>query len=349
VIVAIHGTAFGGGLELAMAGHYRVAVNGAQVGQPEAKLGLIPGAGGTQRLPRLAGVAKAVEMCAGGNPTKAEEALKLGIVDRIIEGDLLAGAVAFAREVANKPAPKTRVRNEKLGGAMENALIFSSAREAATKKQRGLPAPVAATDAVEAATKLSFEEGCKVEQSFFWTAFFRAIQVLNPRFFSEREVSKIPYIPKETAVIPIKSAAVVGAGTMGGGIAMVLANAGIPALIKDTDQAPLDRGLATIRSNYENSVKRGRFSQKVAEERLKRITPTLSYDDFSKVDLAIEAIFEGMALKKEVFRELVRIPSPARRNLEARPATATTCRAGQDFRGFWQGRRSGGVGILRLD
>src|ERR1700747_863006 len=154
VIVAIHGTAFGGGLELAMAGHYRVALSTAQVGQPEVKLGLIPGAAGTQRLPRLAGVAKAVEMCMGGNPIKAEEALKFGIVDRIIEGDLLAGAVAFAREVADKPAPRTRERHEKLGNAVENALIFSSARETAAKKQRGLLAPVAAIDAVEAATKM---------------------------------------------------------------------------------------------------------------------------------------------------------------------------------------------------
>jgi 3-hydroxyacyl-CoA dehydrogenase len=232
VIVAIHGTAFGGGLELAMAVRYRVAVADAQVGQPEVKLGLIPGAGGTQRLPRIAGVAKAVEMCAGGNPTKAEEALKLGIVDRIIEGDLLAGAVAFAREVANKPAPKTRVRNEKLGGAMENALIFSSAREAATKKQRGLLAPVAAIDAVEAATKLSFEEGGGTE-AFSGLPFFRAIQILNPRFLERARGQQDfrPDIPKETAVIPIKCAAVVGAGTMGGGIAMVLANAGIPVLI----------------------------------------------------------------------------------------------------------------------
>src|SRR6266852_304609 len=164
VVMAIHGTAFGGGLELAMAGHYRVALSSAQVGQPEVKLGLIPGAAGTQRLPRLAGVAKAVEMCAGGNPVKADEALKSGIVDRIIEGDLLAGAVAFAREVAHKPARKTRERNEKLGNTEENAQICSSARETAAKKQRGLLAPVVAIDAVEAGTKLSFEEGCKVEQ-----------------------------------------------------------------------------------------------------------------------------------------------------------------------------------------
>jgi 3-hydroxyacyl-CoA dehydrogenase len=311
VIVAIHGTAFGGGLELAMAGHYRVAVSGAQVGQPEVKLGIIPGAAGTQRLPRLAGVAKAVEMCTTGNPVKAEEALKFGIVDRIIDGDLLTGAIAFAREVAARPAPKTRERNERLGNAAENAQIFSSARETVAKKQRGLLAPAAAIDAVEAATKLPFEEGCKAEQKLFIDCLFsEQSKSLIHVFFSEREVNKIPDISKEIPVIPIKSAAVVGAGTMGGGIAMVLANAGIPVLLKEADQAALDRGLATIQLNYVNSVKRGRFSQQVAEERMKRITPTLTYDDFSKVDLLIEAVFEGMALKKEVFKELDRVCKP---------------------------------------
>ena len=311
VSVAIHGTAFGGGLELAMAGHYRVAVSSAQVGQPEVKLGLIPGAAGTQRLPRLAGVAKAVEMCMTGNPVKADEALKFGIIDRIVDGDLLAGAVAFAREVAAKTAPKTRERNEKLGNATENASIFSSARETAAKKQRGLLAPVAAIDAIEAATKMPFEEGCKFEQKLFIDCLFsEQSKSLIHVFFSEREVSKIPDIPKDTPLIPIKTAAVVGAGTMGGGIAMVLANAGFPVLLKETDQAALDRGLATIKSNYANSVKRGRFTQQAADERLNRITPTLSYDGFSTVNLVIEAVFEGMALKKEVFKELDRVCKP---------------------------------------
>jgi 3-hydroxyacyl-CoA dehydrogenase len=308
VVVAIHGTAFGGGLELAMAGHYRVAVSSAQVGQPEVKLGIIPGAAGTQRLPRLAGVAKAVEMCVGGNPVKADEALKFGIIDRIVEDDLLAGAVAFAREVSGKAAGKTRDRNEKLGDGSENATIFSAAREAAAKKQRGLMAPVAAIDAVEAATELPFEEGCKVEQKLFMDCLFSdQSKSLIHVFFSEREVSKIPDVPKETTTMPIKSTAVVGAGTMGGGIAMVFANAGIPVLLKEADRAALDRGLATIHSNYANSVKRGRFSKEVADERMKRITPTLSYDDFSGVDLVIEAVFEGLALKKEIFRDLDRV------------------------------------------
>jgi 3-hydroxyacyl-CoA dehydrogenase len=311
VIVAVHGTAFGGGMELAMAAHYRVALSTTQFGQPEVKLGLIPGAAGTQRLPRLAGVAKAVEMCVGGNPVNAEEALKLGIVDRIIEGDLLSGAIAFACEVAGKPTLMTRERNEKLGNAAENALIFSAARETAAKKQRGLLAPRRAIDAVEAATKLPFEEGCKTEQQLFIECLFsEQSKSLIHVFFSEREVAKIPDIPKQTNIIPIQSAAVVGGGTMGGGIAMVLANAGIPVLLKETDQAALDRGMATIQSNYANSVKRGRFSPQVAEERLKRITPTLTYDDFSKVDLVIEAVFEGMALKKAIFQELDRMCKP---------------------------------------
>ena len=311
VIVAIHGTAFGGGLEVAMAGHYRVAVSNAQVGQPEVKLGIIPGAAGTQRLPRLAGVAKAVEMCTTGAPVIATEALKSGIIDRIIDGDLLAGAVVFAREAAGRPAAKTRERNDKLGTAVENAAIFSAAREAVAKKQRGLLAPLAAIDAIEAATTLPFEEGCQVEQKLFIDCLFSdQSKSLIHVFFSEREVSKIPDVPKETPIIPIKSAAVVGAGTMGGGIAMVLANAGIPVLLKEAEQPALDRGLATIRSNYANSVKRGRFSQQIADERLHRITPTLAYDDFKNVDLVIEAVFEGMALKKEVFKELDRACKP---------------------------------------
>jgi 3-hydroxyacyl-CoA dehydrogenase len=311
MVMAIHGTAFGGGLELAMSGHYRVAAPGAQAGQPEVKLGIIPGAAGTQRLPRLAGVAKAVEMCTDGNPIKAVEALKLGIVDRLIEGDLLAGAVAFAREVADKPAPKTRERNEKLGTPEQNAGIFAAARENVRKKQRGMTAPLAAIDAVEAATKLPFDQGCEVERKLFTECLYSdQSKALIHVFFGEREVAKIPDVPKETPTIPVKSAAVVGAGTMGGGIAMVFANAGMPVLLKETDQAALDRGMATIRKNYENSVKRGRFTLQFMEERLHLITPTLTYDGFGQVDMVIEAVFEGMALKKQIFGELDRACKP---------------------------------------
>jgi 3-hydroxyacyl-CoA dehydrogenase len=308
VVMAIHGNAFGGGLELAMAGHYRVAVRGAQVGQPEVKLGLIPGAAGTQRLPRLAGVAKAVEMCVEGNPVKAQDALTAGIIDRVIEGDLLAGAVAFAREIANLPARKTRERNDKLGSPEQNAPIFAIAREAAGKKQRGMIAPLAAVEALEAATKLPFGQGVDEEQTLFTKCLFSdQSKALIHVFFGEREVAKIPDVPKETPVIPVNRAAIVGAGTMGGGIAMVFANAGIPVLLKETDQASLDRGLANIQKNYANSVKRGRFTQQFVDERLKLIEPTLSYDAFSQADLVIEAVFEGMGVKKEVFGELDRV------------------------------------------
>jgi 3-hydroxyacyl-CoA dehydrogenase len=308
VVMAIHGTAFGGGLELAMAGHYRVASADAQVGQPEVKLGLIPGAAGTQRLPRLAGAAKAVEMCAEGNPVKAKEALALGIVDRIIEGDLLNGAVAFAREVAGKPAPKTRDRNDKLGTLEQNAAIFAAARDAAKKKARGMMAPQAAIDAVEAATKLPFDQGVEFERELFTKCLFSdQSKALIHVFFGEREVAKIPDVPKETQTIPVKSAAVVGAGTMGGGIAMNFANAGIPVLLKETDQAALDRGVNTIRKNYENTMKKGRLTQQQMDQRMALIRPTLTYDGFAEADMVIEAVFEGMALKKQVFGELDKI------------------------------------------
>jgi 3-hydroxyacyl-CoA dehydrogenase len=311
VVVAIHGTAFGGGLELAMAGHYRVIAPGSQVGQPEVKLGIIPGAAGTQRLPRLAGVAKAVEMCAEGNPVKAEDALKFGIVDRMIEGDLLSGAATFAREVAAKPARKTRERNEKLGTPEQNAPIFAAARENARKKQRHMTAPLAAIDAIEASVKLPFDEGCQYERRLFLECLSSSqSKSLIHVFFGEREVAKIPDVPKETPIIPVNSVAVVGAGTMGGGIAMVFANAGIPVLLKEADQPALDRGLANIHKNYASSVRRGRFTQQFVDERLKLIQPTLTYESFSSADMVVEAVFEGMALKKQVFAELDRVCKP---------------------------------------
>ncbi|HEY2496143.1 MAG TPA: 3-hydroxyacyl-CoA dehydrogenase NAD-binding domain-containing protein [Candidatus Angelobacter sp.] len=308
VVMAIHGQAFGGGLEVAMAGHYRVASPSAAVGQPEVKLGIIPGAAGTQRLPRLAGVAKAVEMCADGNPIKAKDALAAGIIDKLIEDDLLAGAVAFAREIAGKPAPKTRERNEKLGTPEQNAPIFATARDAARKKARGLMAPLAAIDAVEAATKLPFDQGVEAERKLFTECLFSdQSKALIHVFFGEREVAKIPDVPKDTPVIPVNTAAVIGAGTMGGGIAMVFANAGIPVLLREAEQAALDRGMNTIRKNYDNSVKKCRFTQQQMDDRMKLIKPTLTYDGFESVDMVVEAVFEGMALKKQIFGELDKI------------------------------------------
>jgi 3-hydroxyacyl-CoA dehydrogenase len=311
VVMAIHGMAFGGGLELAMSGHYRVGAPGAQLGQPEVKLGIIPGAGGTQRLPRLAGVAKAVEMCAQGNPVPAREALPLGILDQVIEGDLLTGAIAFARTVLKKPALKTRERNEKLSLPEQNAAIFGAARATARQKQRGMIAPLAAIDAVEAATRLPFDEGCEVEKKLFNDCLFSdQSKALMHVFLGQREVAKVPDIPKETPILPVNSVAVVGAGTMGGGIAMVFANAGIPVLLKDADQPALDRGMEVIRKNYANSVKRGRFTQQFVDERLQLIQPTLDYDDFGRVDMVVEAVFEGMQLKKEIFALLDRVCRP---------------------------------------
>ncbi|MGA9630016.1 MAG: 3-hydroxyacyl-CoA dehydrogenase NAD-binding domain-containing protein [Candidatus Acidiferrales bacterium] len=308
VVVALHGNALGGGLELAQACHYRLIAPGTRVGQPEVSLGIIPGAGGTQRLPRLAGVAKAVEMCTTGKPVTAPEALEAGIVDKIIEGDLLAGAIAFAREIAGKPVRKTRDRNEKLGTLEQSAPILAAARDTVRKKQRGLPAPLAAIDAIEAATKLPFDQGCKEEARLFDACLYSdESKALIHIFFAEREVSKIPDIPKDLPLIPINSVAIVGAGTMGSGIAMVCANAGIPVVMKDSDQAALDRGLASIQKNYATSVKRGRFTQEQVDERMKLIKPTLHYSDFANADMVIEAVFETMPLKKEVFAELDRV------------------------------------------
>jgi 3-hydroxyacyl-CoA dehydrogenase len=310
VICAIHGTAFGGGLEVAMGAHYRVAAPSAQVGQPEVKLGIIPGAAGTQRLPRLAGVAKAVEMCAFGEPIKAQAAFEAGIVDRIIEGDLLAGAIAFAREVlakGEKPS-KPRDRNEKLAAAPE---VFAAAREQARKTKRGMMAPLAAIDAVEAATMLPFAEGCKVEADLFQKCLFSdQSKAMIHAFFGEREVAKIPFLPKDTPVREIGKAAVIGAGTMGGGIAMNYANAGIPVILKEVTREALDLGMATIHKNYANSVKKGRFPQSVMDGRMALIRPQLTYDGFEEADIIAEAVFEGMALKKRVFAEIDKIAKP---------------------------------------
>ena len=308
VVIAIHGTAFGGGLELAMAGHYRIAAPSAKLGQPEVKLGLIPGAGGTQRLPRLTGVAKAFEMCALGDPISAQEALACGLVDRLMEGDLRSGALAFAREIAARAIPRTRDRNEKLGTPQANESIFEAARQTSRKKQRGLTAPLAAIDAVKAATTLPFNEGLQLEAKLFMDCLFsEQSKALIHVFFGEREVAKIPDVPKDTAIVPVARGAVVGAGTMGGGIAMVLANAGIPVLLKETNRAALDRGWETIQKNYATSAQRGRFTQEFVDQRLRLITPTMAYDGFSEVDLVIEAVFEGMSIKKQVFGELDRL------------------------------------------
>src|SRR6266404_3384390 len=311
-VAAIHGTAFGGGLEVAMAFHYRVAAPTAQVGQPEVKLGIIPGAAGTQRLPRLAGVAKAVEMCAFGEPVKAPAALEAGIIDRIVDGDLLSGAIAFAREVlakGEKPR-KPRERNEKLA-ALSSTAVFAAAREQARKTRRGMMAPLAAIESVENAIQFPFDQGCKKEMELFMKCLFSdQSKAMIHAFFGEREVAKIPFLPKDTPAREIRKAAVIGAGTMGGGITMNYVNAGIPVILKEATQEALDHGVAIIRKNYANSVKKGRFPQSVMDQRMALIRPQLTYDGFEEADIIAEAVFEGMALKKQVFAEIDKIAKP---------------------------------------
>jgi 3-hydroxyacyl-CoA dehydrogenase len=293
VIMALHGTALGGGLEVAMGGHYRVIAPSGQVGQPEVKIGLIPGAAGTQRLPRLAGLDKAMEMCTRGEPVGAAEALKFGIVDRIIEGDLLTGAIAFAREVADRPIHRTRDR------------LVTITDIAA----HGPDSPAAI--AVLASANRSFEEGCQLERELFEQCLHSTeSKALIHAFFGERTVAKIPDIPKDTPVMEIRRAAVIGAGTMGGGIAMTYANAGIPVLLREANQDALDRGMAIIRKNYANSVQKGRFSQEVMDRRLSLITPQLTFQGFEEADVIVEAVFENMALKKSVFAQIDSIAKP---------------------------------------
>jgi len=311
VIMAIHGMALGGGLEVAMAGHYRVAVADASLGTPEVNLGIIPGAEGTQRLPRLVGVAAAVEMCVSGKPIKAPQALLMGLIDRVIDGDLLSGAVAYAGEVAGQPVRKTREKNDRLGSPSENAPIFAAGRAQAAKIRRNQTAPLAALEALEAATTLPFDQGCKKEREIVRRVLASdQAKAMIHIFFAERAVARVPGIPKDTATYPIAKVGIIGAGTMGGGIAMACANAGISVVLKETEQAALDRGVAAIRKNYESSVKKGRFSQAVMDQRMALIHPQLTYEGFDQADLIIEAVFESMPLKKQIFSEIDKIAKP---------------------------------------
>jgi 3-hydroxyacyl-CoA dehydrogenase len=310
VVMAIHGTALGGGLEIAMAGHYRVAVADASLGAPEVNLGIIPGAEGTQRLPRLVGMAAAVEMCVSGKPIKAPEALKLRLLDRIIEGDLLSGAVRYAGEVAGLPVRKTRERNVP-GSTVENAAVFAAGRVQAAKIRRNQTAPLAALEALEAAGTLPFEQGCKKEREIVRRVLAGdQARAMIHIFFAERAVGRVPGIPKDTPTYTIANVGIIGAGTMGGGIAMACANAGMSVLLKETEQAALDRGLVAIRKNYESSVKKGRFPQAVMDQRMALIHPQLTYEGFSQADLIIEAVFESMPLKKQIFDEIDKIAKP---------------------------------------
>jgi 3-hydroxyacyl-CoA dehydrogenase len=305
VTAAIHGAALGGGLEVAMAARFRVAAPGAQLGQPEVNLGIIPGAEGTQRLPRLVGVEKAIEMCVSGKPVSAADALAAGLIDAVIDGDLADGAAAFARTAA--PAPKTRERKERLGSAAANALLYEAGRQTAAKTRRGQDAPARAVEAIRAASEMPFEDGCRRERELF------ALCVTSDQargmihaFFAERAAAKIPGVEKNAAKA-VAQVGVVGAGTMGGGISMVCANAGIPVLLRDATAEALESGIARIRKNYESSVRRGRLTAEQAEQRMALIHPQLDWNGFDATDVVIEAVFENMALKKEIFRELDRV------------------------------------------
>jgi 3-hydroxyacyl-CoA dehydrogenase len=308
VVAAINGACLGGGLELAMACHYRVAAPSAQVGQPEVKLGLIPGAGGTQRLPRLTGFAKAAELCAAGNLISAADALRFGIVDRVAGGDLLAEAIAFVRTMSGSPR---RTRDLTMQAGPADAAALAGVRDAVRKKAPHLLAPMKAIDAVEAAARLPFAEGLKLEARLFAECLLSdQSKALIHLFFSEREVGKVPGIAKDTPTTRIKSAAVVGAGTMGGGIAMTYANAGIPVALREVSREALDRGVAVIQKNFAASVQKGRLTQPEAERRFGLIRPTLGFDGFADADIVVEAVFENLDLKKKVFADLDKVARP---------------------------------------
>ena len=307
IMVAIHGTALGGGLETAMCGHYRVAVPSAKLGQPEVALGLVPGAGGTQRLPRLIGVEKALEMVTDGKPIAAAEGLALGLLDALVpEKELREGALAFTRQMLadGKTIRRTRDRNEKVTGISPQ--IFSDFR--GSHKFRGFEAPGEAIKCVEAATTMPFDQGLEFESRVF-LACKDSLQSKAQRyaFFAERKAGKIPELADDTPVLPVAKVGVIGAGLMGGGIATVFANAGLPVTIVETDAAALARGLDAVKSNYESSVKRGRLTEDEARTRLARITGTLTLEDLADRALIVEAVFENMDVKKGVFARLEKI------------------------------------------
>ncbi|WP_293423534.1 3-hydroxyacyl-CoA dehydrogenase NAD-binding domain-containing protein [Phreatobacter sp.] len=305
IVAAIHGTALGGGLELALSCHYRVAVPSAKLGLPEVKLGLVPGAGGTQRLPRLVGVERALEAIAFGEPMKASEAASHGLVDAVTsEQSLRADAIVFANQLIaeNAPLKKVRDRSEKLGAGKE---VFAAFRKANARKFRGFEAPEACIQCVEAAVNMPFDEGLVFERDTIMRL-MPGVQSRAQRyaFFAERQANKIPDVPETTPTRKIAKVGMIGAGTMGGGIAMNFINAGIPVTIVETKQEALDRGLGVIRKNYENTAKRGRLTMADVETRMARFTPTLDLSALADCDLIIEAVFENMEIKKEVFAKL---------------------------------------------
>src|SRR6056297_721294 len=316
VIAAIHGTALGGGLEVALCAHYRVATADAKFGLPEVNLGLLPGAGGTQRLPRLTGVPKALEMMTSGRHIGTGEALEAGLVDDVVEGgqgELRDAAVAFARRAVaeNLPLLRVRDRDDKVAEARGNDQLFADFRASIARKTRGFLAPEYNIRCIEAAVNLPFEEGLKVEGRLFMEL-MTGPQSSAQRyaFFAERAANKIPDIPKDTPLIDIRTCGVLGAGTVGGGIAMNFANVGIPVTIVERNQEALDKGLAVVRRNYERSASRGSIPAEAVDERMALITGSTDKADFADCDIVIEAVFEDMDLKKSIFRELDEICKP---------------------------------------
>jgi 3-hydroxyacyl-CoA dehydrogenase len=312
VVAAIHGTAFGGGLEVALACHYRVAIPSAKLGVPEVKLGLLPGAGGTQRLPRVAGVRKALEMAASGNPVGAKEAYECGLVDRLREGDLEQHAVAYADEVKDvRPTPKTSERDDKLQEARDNPGIFEEFRKENARRFRGFDAPEANIKAIGIATQKTYSEGVQDERRLFMELMSgtqaRAQQYF---FFAERKASKIEGLPEDVRPRDIRKVGVIGAGTMGGGISMNFLSAGIPVTIVEQQQEALDRGTGLMRKNYEATAAKGKMTSEQVEKAMGLLTTSLSLEDLADCDLIIEAVFENMDIKKEVFGKLNRIAKP---------------------------------------
>ena len=308
IIAAIHGTALGGGLEVALTCHYRIAVKSAKCGLPEVNLGLLPGAGGTQRLPRLVGVEQALKMVTSGLHLPAEQCLKYGLIDRLVDdSELLNESVSFAKEIISEKRPLKKVRdiNEKVEAAKGNDEIFKNFRKSIERRTRGFLAPEYNIQCIEAAVNKSFDEGIKVERDLF-IKLISGNQSAAQRyfFFAQRQVAKIPDIPKDTELLNIKKVGIIGAGTMGGGIAMNFANVGIPVTLVEQNQERLDRGIGIIRKNYENTASKGRITLEEVEKRMQCITGNISIDSLSDTDLIIEAVFENMDLKKEIFSKL---------------------------------------------
>ncbi|WP_309601719.1 3-hydroxyacyl-CoA dehydrogenase NAD-binding domain-containing protein [Sphingomonas sp.] len=310
VVAAIHGTALGGGLEIALGCHYRVAVPTAKLGVPEVKLGLLPGAGGTQRLPRVAGVPKALEMVTGGGMIGAKDALDMGLVDRLIEGDLQQHAVAYAEEVKDiRPLPKSSEKQDKVDGI--DAQVFADFRKANARKFRGFDAPEANIKAVEAAVAKPYAEGVIDERKLFMELMSgKQARAQQYFFFAERKAAKIDGIPDDTKARDIKRVGVLGAGTMGGGISMNFLSAGIPVTIVEMAQDALDRGTGVMRKNYEASAAKGRFTGEQVEQMMGILNPTLDFDALADCDLIIEAVYENMDVKKEIFGRLDKIAKP---------------------------------------